>query len=536
MQGRVAVVTGGGSGIGAAAAEELGRRGAHVVVVDPGVGVDGEDLAEPTAAATAERIRAAGGRAESSTVSVTDTTGLDALFQQISERHGALDVVVNTAGIVRYGSVLDSTRDDWASVFGVHYQGYVNVLRAALARMSRTGRGRVVGFTSGVGLARSAGDALVYGAAKRAVATLTWQLGPLLPPGVGVNALSPIAATRMVRTALVAGGANPQGLDLSNMPQARDMAPAATYLAGSRLERYRGQVLFSAGSELTLMARPRLLEAVRTAGTANVAHLLATVMPEVLAPAEAAQRTTGGTNPRFGDVYSAGSRAAARPGGGLRVLVASDRPDHGEAIAAALAAHGVTAVSGDRPRDGDFDAVERRLAAVGPVDAVIVASQVPVARPGDGWSELLDHQAGAAGHFLAHAAWLRAAVRAAAESGRPLRLVHLSACLSGHGWAAAQAVTQMARSLNDSRLPVPVAAFSLSLESDRDADLGAAAQLAARLVAADDGLALRGSRAGRRGRWLGLRSHPAPGSTVSFGGPDIPEWVDGVLLSAAGAP
>ncbi|HUJ64270.1 MAG TPA: SDR family NAD(P)-dependent oxidoreductase, partial [Acidimicrobiales bacterium] len=251
LDGRVAVVTGGGGGIGSAAALELARQGARVVVVDPGVSVTGEPLDEPTAAATADRIKAEGFPAESSTVSVTDCDDLRSLLEDVRARHGSLDIVVNTAGIVRPARLADTGDDDWSSVLGVHFDGYLNVLNIALPMMIEAGYGRIVGVTSGVGLARTAGDALVYGAAKRAVAALTWQLGPLLPAGVNVNALSPIAATRMVRSSLIASGANPRGLDLSAMPQPDAMAPAAAYLAGDRIAWCRGRVLFSAGSELS---------------------------------------------------------------------------------------------------------------------------------------------------------------------------------------------------------------------------------------------------------------------------------------------
>ena len=181
-----------------------------MIVSDPGVSVEGEPLHEPSAAAAADRINAAGGTAESSTVSVTDLDGLRGLLEQVRDRYGSLDIVVNTAGIVRAPKLPDTTEDDWKSVFGVHFNGYVNVLSVALPIMVDDGYGRVVGFTSGVGLARTAGDAMAYGAAKRAVAALTWQLGSLLPTGISVNALSPIAATRMVRSSLVAVEPTPE--------------------------------------------------------------------------------------------------------------------------------------------------------------------------------------------------------------------------------------------------------------------------------------------------------------------------------------
>src|SRR5262249_5623686 len=94
-QARVAVVTGGGGGIGGETSLELARRGHTVVVMDPGDGVQGEPLGEPTAAEVAGRINAAGGRSIASTVSVTDRDGLRALFRSVVDDFGSLDVVVN---------------------------------------------------------------------------------------------------------------------------------------------------------------------------------------------------------------------------------------------------------------------------------------------------------------------------------------------------------------------------------------------------------------------------------------------------------
>ncbi len=350
LDGRVAVVTGGGVGIGSAVSLELARQGAEVVVADPGVGVQGEPLDEPTAAATAERINAAGGSASSSKVSVTDPDGLRGLFEDTRSRYGSLDVVVNTAGILRYPKLPDTAEDDWSAVLDVHFNGYRNVLDAALPMMVEEGYGRVLGFTSGVGLARNAGDAMIYGTAKRAVAALTWQLGPFLPAGITVNALSPIAATRMVRDTLRASGANVSGLDLSAMPQPEHMAHAAAYLVGERAGWCRGQVIFSAGSELSVISPPRLLEAARTEGVEDLDQMLATVMPVVLAPAEEERRSGGGSNPRFGDVFSGSAPSAVTREQPRRCLVVADEPALAASIAGALPTWGMKPVG---PGGGD---------------------------------------------------------------------------------------------------------------------------------------------------------------------------------------
>ena len=196
----VVVVSGGGGGIGAAIAEELGRQGNFVVTMDPLVTLDGAEQLPPAEETTAGRIVAGGGAARASSTSVTDGDAVQALFEELVAEHGRLDAVVNTAGITRPTFFADGTEEDWRSVLSVHLDGYLNILRAALPLMADAGRGRIVGVTSGSGWRPA--DAGAYACAKRAVASLTWQLGRLAPEGVAINALSPIAVTRMVTAAL----------------------------------------------------------------------------------------------------------------------------------------------------------------------------------------------------------------------------------------------------------------------------------------------------------------------------------------------
>src|SRR6185503_15236042 len=135
----VVVVTGGGAGIGAAIAEAVGRRGAYVVTVDPGVTVDGLGQEEGPAETTADRIVAAGGSARASNTSVTDAAAIDALFAQLVDEFGGLDAVINVAGITRPSGFAEGDEQAWTSVLSVHLDGYLNVLRAALPIMSAAG-------------------------------------------------------------------------------------------------------------------------------------------------------------------------------------------------------------------------------------------------------------------------------------------------------------------------------------------------------------------------------------------------------------
>ena len=555
-EGRVAIVTGGGGGIGSAAALELARQGAVVVAMDPGVGVQGEPLAEASAAATVKAIEAEGGKAIASMASVTNREEVAALFGQIVQDLGSLDIVLNTAGILRFRSLAASSEDDWSAVLDVHLNGYLNVLHAALPIMVKAGYGRVVGFTSGAGLARTSGDGLAYGCAKRAVAALTWEMGPRLPSGVAVNALSPIAATRMVRGTIVAAEGrprevDPRSLDLSAMPQAEDMAPAAAYLAGEQAGWCRGRVIYSAGSEVSLIAPPTMLEAVRTEDVRDLGSALATLVPVVLAPAEAQQTTSGGSNPRFGDVFTALAVPAATgnpgrdPGPRSHCLVVADDARIAAEVGRAVTGWGLTPVGLGVWQPFAPDATSARLdfpaaaasilrvahASPGPLDAVVVVLGASARPDGEGppWEELLQAHAGTADHVLAHAAWLSAACHHADATRRRVRVVHLTRATSSAGRTAAQTVAQMARRANQTTPPTRLDAFSVSIETDHQSDIEAVGHLVGRLVRADDTLALRGAELAAGRGWIGLRSHPGPAATVSFGGPAIPPWVDQIL-------
>ena len=138
---RVAVVTGGGGGIGAAIAEELGRGGWFVVTVDPLVTLDGSERLPEPEETTAGRIVAAGGSARASSVSVTDGEAVRNLFHELVDEHGGLDAVVNVAGITRQTYFGRGTEEDWLAVLAVHLEGYLNVLDAALPLMAAAGYG-----------------------------------------------------------------------------------------------------------------------------------------------------------------------------------------------------------------------------------------------------------------------------------------------------------------------------------------------------------------------------------------------------------
>jgi NAD(P)-dependent dehydrogenase (short-subunit alcohol dehydrogenase family) len=215
LEGRVAIVTGAGRGLGRSHALELARHGATVVVNDLGVGLDGEHEpgGSPAEAVVAE-IEGGGGTAMADSTSVTDWSGIEALVTRVLQRYGRLDAVVNNAGFLRDRMLTSMTDAEFDAVLEVHVKGTFVLTRHACAYWrseSKAGAavtGRIVNTTSGAGLWGNIGQAN-YGAAKSAIAGMTTIIAmEMARYGVTANAISPIAATRMLATSDVVDDAD----------------------------------------------------------------------------------------------------------------------------------------------------------------------------------------------------------------------------------------------------------------------------------------------------------------------------------------
>jgi NAD(P)-dependent dehydrogenase (short-subunit alcohol dehydrogenase family) len=539
---RVAVVTGGAGGIGASVAEALGRAGWYVVTVDPLVTLDGtEQLPEP-ADSTAARIVAAGGSARASSTSVTDAEAVRSLFGELVADHGGLDAVVNVAGITRQSYFARGTEEDWVALLNVHLGGYLNVLQAALPLMAEAGQGRILGVTSGSGW--RAADAGGYSAAKRAVAALTWQIGRVAPPGVTVNALSPIANTRMVAAALEraraegrAGGGG--GLSLDAIPGPENLGPLGAYLVGDERGWCSGQVFFAGGPEVAVVDQPRLVEVVRTDGVVSLAGVLETVVPRAFVSAETNQATNGGANPRFGSIFDDPAPSALLAGDVRSCAVVSERPDLTRALTAALEARSITCHLAEPARD--FDGAAKVLRATvdasGPVDAVVVALAGPRTGPAapTGWQGILADHRDLVEHLHADAAWTRAVAESAAATEHPMRIVTLTDATTPAGRSRAQASAQIARAAAGGT-GRRVAASAVSMESSGPAAAEGTGGLVGHLLGHPEAAALAGAELVMGTGWIGLRAHPRPIGTVVYGGPAIPAWMDGALRQIVDAP
>jgi NAD(P)-dependent dehydrogenase (short-subunit alcohol dehydrogenase family) len=515
---RVAVVTGGGGGIGAAIAESLGRTGAFVVTVDPLVSVDGSERLPQPAETTAGRIVAAGGAARASGVSVTDESGVRRLFQELADEFGGLDVVVNVAGISRPTSFTKGSDDDWLSVLSVHLDGYRNILGAALPLMAAAGRGHILGVTSGSGW-RSA-DAGAYGCAKRAVAALTWQLGRHAPAGVVLNAISPIAATRMVAAALgnaqQISRAATGGLALGSMPAPEQLGPLGVHLVQDTFTSCQGRVLFIGGSEVAVIDEPRLIEVVRSDDVPSLRHLLEVANSTALAPAEAHQASGGGSNNRFGSIFDVAPAADLPAATAGSCAVVADRPEVAAAVKAALEPWGVTSHSIEDPA---------ALAGLDQLEAVVVALSggPPASDATSAWERILSEHDGIVDHIHADAQWARAVAELATRRAQPIRLVAITEATTAGGRSRAQASAQLARAGRTATGDL-VLCFAISAESD---DISA--ELAAYLACSPAAGGLAGAELVAGAKWFGLRSHPRPIGSISFGGPAVAPWFDDTL-------
>jgi NAD(P)-dependent dehydrogenase (short-subunit alcohol dehydrogenase family) len=200
LEGKVAVVTGGGGGIGRAAALKLAAEGAAVVVNDVGAQLDGSDTDASVATRVVEEIEAAGGTAVAAPGSIATFAGAEQTVQTAVERFGRLDILVNCAGNSAQVTPQDMTEEFWDLTMAIHLKGHFGCMRAAMPAMSDTGGGSIVAVTSHVGL-YGLPDAPAYCAAKAGITGLTKSMAMACQPlNITVNAVAPSAVTRMSDT------------------------------------------------------------------------------------------------------------------------------------------------------------------------------------------------------------------------------------------------------------------------------------------------------------------------------------------------
>ena len=253
LEGKVAVVTGAGSGLGREYAIAFALSGAAVIVNDFGASVDGERMQSNSADQVVDEIISRGGKAVANIASVADWDGAKSMIDAAFEHFGRLDIVINNAGNNRPSSLVDLTEQDVDSQIGVHLKGTLAVSHFAAAYWNEVGvdaHRAIVNTTSAAGLHPTAG-AGVYGATKSAIAALTMSHAQELARlGVRVNAVAPCARTRMVNESPTVLAMMPkvEGFD-RHAPE--HVAPLVMYLASS-LCRFTGRVFAIEGPDVAI--------------------------------------------------------------------------------------------------------------------------------------------------------------------------------------------------------------------------------------------------------------------------------------------
>ncbi|HEY6426864.1 MAG TPA: SDR family oxidoreductase [Acidimicrobiales bacterium] len=257
-EGRVAVVTGAGRGIGRGHALELARQGAKVVVNDTGSDVGGRGGSGDPANSVVEQIRAAGGEAVANHDDVSDYDGAGRLVTTAIESFGTLDVVVNNAGILRDRMLVNMSMDEWDAVIRVHLRGTFATMRQAAgywrerAKADQANDARIINTTSASGLFGNTGQTN-YGSAKAGIAALTLiaaaELGRY---GVTVNAINPGARTRMTEQANP--GPEPQvAAGAFDVRDPENIAPLVAWLACPESAGVTGRVFTVRGGQIRVL-------------------------------------------------------------------------------------------------------------------------------------------------------------------------------------------------------------------------------------------------------------------------------------------
>jgi NAD(P)-dependent dehydrogenase (short-subunit alcohol dehydrogenase family) len=273
LEGRVAVITGAGRGIGREHALLFAAEGASVVINDLGGSNAGEGNDAGPARELADEIRASGGTAVANTENVATWDGAKSLVSQAIDEFGRLDVVVNNAGILRDGFIANLSEADWDAVIAVHLKGHFSVLRHAAAYWKEQSKAGDQPIASVINTASASGTTLPnagqvnYGSAKAAIAAMTLVAADELERyGVRVNAIAPIARTRLTLATPGMGSlmAEPDEGEVDLFSPA-NISPLVAYLATEECP-ITGRVFAVQGGAISQLAGWHDVETIETDG------------------------------------------------------------------------------------------------------------------------------------------------------------------------------------------------------------------------------------------------------------------------------
>ncbi len=268
LEGRIAVVTGAGRGIGRGIALLFAREGAKVVVNDPGVNPDGTGHDNGPADEVVAEIKKAGGEAVASYDSVATMEGGENIIKKAVDTWGRIDVLVNNAGILRDRMIFNMTEEEWDAVIAVHLKGHFACTKPASVLMRQQRFGRIINMSSTSGIIGNAGQAN-YGAAKSGIAGFTRVVAKDLGRyGVTCNAIAPGAATRLTatvpqsardlraRAGIQGPGGQQRPAQVSQLREPEYIAPMVAYLASDGAWNINGWVFHVSGGTVSLAYHP----------------------------------------------------------------------------------------------------------------------------------------------------------------------------------------------------------------------------------------------------------------------------------------
>ncbi|PVA09824.1 3-hydroxyacyl-CoA dehydrogenase [Pelagivirga sediminicola] len=279
LNGKVAIVTGAGQGVGAAIAKGLAADGASVVVNDVGVTLQGEVENASAADDVAKEIRDAGGEAVGNSDSVSEWDAAQRIVQTVIDTYGRVDLIVNNAGILRDAIFHKMQPDQFEAVLNVHLHGAFNVSRAAAPHFKEQQSGSYVHMTSTAGLIGNFGQAN-YMAAKMGIVGLSRSIAmDMQRVNVRSNCIAPFAWSRMVSSIPTETEADKIRVAKLKRMTPEKIAPLVAFLGSDAAEKISGQIFSVRNNEIYLFSQPRPVRTLHR-GDGWTADALAEILPD----------------------------------------------------------------------------------------------------------------------------------------------------------------------------------------------------------------------------------------------------------------